>query len=43
MKIILLNCFSFLVSSLLISCGKKNNDIDFDFSTLKNQKRLIKK
>ena len=28
----------FFVSSLLFSCSKKNNDIDFDFSTLKKSK-----
>jgi len=30
----------FFASSLLISCSKKNNDIDFDFSTLKKTKKV---
>ena len=30
----------FFASSLLFSCSKKNNDIDFDFSTLKKSKKV---
>ena len=30
---------TFFVSSLLFSCTKKNNDIDFDFTTLKKSKK----
>jgi len=35
LKIIL----TFFLSSLLFSCSKKNNNIDFDFSTLKKPKK----
>ena len=35
LKIIL----TFFLSSLLFSCSKKNNNIDFDFSTLKKSKK----
>ena len=35
LKIIL----AFFLSSLLFSCSKKNNNIDFDFSTLKKPKK----
>ena len=30
----------FFVSTFLISCGKKDNNIDFDFSTLKKSKKV---
>ena len=30
---------SFFISSLLFSCSKKNNNIDFDFTTLKKSKK----
>ena len=30
---------TFLISSLLFSCSKKNNNIDFDFTTLKKSKK----
>ena len=33
----------FFASSLLFSCSKKNNDIDFDFSTLKKSKKVNEK
>ena len=33
----------FFASSLLFSCSKKNNDIDFDFSTLKKSKKFDEK
>ena len=33
----------FFASSLLFSCSKKNNDIDFDFSTLKKSKKINEK
>ena len=38
-KIILI----FFASSFLFSCSKKNNDIDFDFSTLKKSKKVNEK
>ena len=38
-KIILI----FFVSFLTVSCSKKNNDIDFDFSTLKKSKKVNEK
>jgi len=31
---------TFFISSLLISCSKKNNDNDFDFSTLKKSQKV---
>ena len=33
----------FFASSLIFSCSKKNNDIDFDFSTLKKSKKINEK
>ena len=33
----------FFASSLLFSCSKKNNDINFDFSTLKKSKKVNEK
>ena len=33
----------FFASSLLFSCSKKNNDIDFDFSSLKKSKNVNEK
>ena len=33
----------FFASSLLFSCSKKNNDIDFDFSNLKKSKKVNEK
>ena len=33
----------FFASSLLFSCSKKNNDIDFDFSSLKKSKNFNEK